>query len=150
MIQRAMENPKVAWAWNQEVIEVLGESAEESLGCGLEGQEQAREIASWNLADAIYFEDAPGVLTPERARTLVPALLEAAGDIPIELHSHTTTGLSESAVPIGPVPSATRQAHSATARLDVSTTRSPIRPRSSNSSAAASSHRRCFASSSSS
>jgi oxaloacetate decarboxylase alpha subunit len=56
--------------------------------------ERVREIASWNLADAIYFEDAPGVLTPERARTLVPALLEAAGDIPIELHSHTTTGLA--------------------------------------------------------
>lgn len=56
--------------------------------------DRVREMASWNLADAIYVEDAPGVLTPERARTLVPALLEAAGDIPIELHSHTTTGLA--------------------------------------------------------
>ena len=36
---------------------------------------------------------AAGLLTPERVRTLVPVVLKCAGDIPVELHSHCTTGL---------------------------------------------------------
>jgi oxaloacetate decarboxylase (Na+ extruding) subunit alpha len=56
--------------------------------------DRAREMASWPGVKSIYFEDAPGVLTPERASTLLPALVEAAGDVQIELHSHTTTGLA--------------------------------------------------------
>lgn len=56
--------------------------------------DRAREMASWPGVKALYFEDAPGVLTPERASTLLPAVMEAAGDVEIELHSHTTTGLA--------------------------------------------------------
>jgi oxaloacetate decarboxylase alpha subunit len=41
----------------------------------------------------ICLKDPGGLLTPERLRTLVPVVLAAAGDIPVELHSHCTTGL---------------------------------------------------------
>ena len=55
---------------------------------------RVREMASWGIAKGIYVEDAAGILTPERARTLLPALVEAAGDLPVELHCHNTTGLA--------------------------------------------------------
>jgi oxaloacetate decarboxylase alpha subunit len=55
---------------------------------------RVREMVSWGVVTAIYIEDASGILTPERARTLVPALVEAAGDVPVELHCHNTTGLA--------------------------------------------------------
>lgn len=54
----------------------------------------ARAMASWPHVDAIMLADEAGVLTPERAETLLPALIEAAGDVPIELHCHNTTGLA--------------------------------------------------------
>jgi oxaloacetate decarboxylase (Na+ extruding) subunit alpha len=55
---------------------------------------RAREMDSWR-APSIYVEDAPGVLTPERATTLLPALQEATPDTPLELHCHTTTGVAQ-------------------------------------------------------
>ncbi len=54
--------------------------------------DQVREMASWPGVTDIYVEDAPGVLTPERARTLLPALQAAAPDTQLELHCHNTTG----------------------------------------------------------
>jgi oxaloacetate decarboxylase (Na+ extruding) subunit alpha len=56
--------------------------------------ERVRAMVSWGIASSIYVEDAPGILTPERARTLVPAIVEAAQDLPVELHCHNTTGLA--------------------------------------------------------
>lgn len=56
--------------------------------------DRVREMVSWGTADAVYVEDAPGILTPQRAATLVPALVEAAGDVPIEMHCHNTVGLA--------------------------------------------------------
>ncbi len=44
--------------------------------------------------DAVYLKDPGGLLTPERVRTLVPALLTSLGRTPFELHSHCTTGLA--------------------------------------------------------
>lgn len=55
---------------------------------------RVREMVSWGVAAAIYVEDASGILTPERARTLLPVLVEAAGALPVELHCHNTTGLA--------------------------------------------------------
>lgn len=52
-----------------------------------------REMASWPEVSGIYVEDAPGILTPERVTTLVPALLEAAGDKPVEWQFHNNTGM---------------------------------------------------------
>lgn len=56
--------------------------------------DKVRQIASWGVARSIFLEDASGVLTPGRARTLIPALQQAAAGIPIELHCHNTTGLA--------------------------------------------------------
>jgi oxaloacetate decarboxylase alpha subunit len=41
----------------------------------------------------LCLKDPGGLLTPERARTLVPVVLQNSGGIPVELHSHCTTGL---------------------------------------------------------
>ena len=43
---------------------------------------------------AIFLKDPGGLLTPERTRTLVPAILRNAGKTPVEFHSHCTTGLA--------------------------------------------------------
>ena len=56
---------------------------------------QAREMASWEGVSSIYVEDAAGVLTPERAATLLPALRAATGLMPLELHCHNTTNLAQ-------------------------------------------------------
>lgn len=52
-------------------------------------------MASWAGVEAIYVEDAAGILKPERARTLLPAIREATGSIDLELHCHNTTGLAQ-------------------------------------------------------
>ena len=41
----------------------------------------------------VIFKDPGGILTPERTRTAVPAILKAAGGKTVELHTHCTTGL---------------------------------------------------------
>jgi oxaloacetate decarboxylase alpha subunit len=46
--------------------------------------------------DVIYLKDQGGLLTVERIRTLIPVILSNAGDVPVELHSHCTTGLAPS------------------------------------------------------
>jgi oxaloacetate decarboxylase (Na+ extruding) subunit alpha len=56
--------------------------------------DRAREMAGWEGVNTIYVEDAPGVLTPERASTLLPALQEATPGVRLELHVHNTTGLA--------------------------------------------------------
>jgi oxaloacetate decarboxylase alpha subunit len=42
----------------------------------------------------ICFKDVGGLLTPERARTLLPAILKNAGDVPVEYHAHCNNGLA--------------------------------------------------------
>ncbi|MBI2317765.1 MAG: carboxylase [Betaproteobacteria bacterium] len=44
--------------------------------------------------DGIYLKDQGGLLTIDRARTLLPVLVQNAGGLPVELHSHCTTGLA--------------------------------------------------------
>ena len=44
--------------------------------------------------DRLYIKDPAGILTPERARTLIPAVKAKIGAKPLELHSHCTIGLS--------------------------------------------------------
>ncbi len=44
--------------------------------------------------DRIYLKDPAGLLTPERVQTLVPVFLRNARGVPLELHSHCTTGLA--------------------------------------------------------
>ena len=73
---------------------------------------RVREMVSWGVTAAIYVEDAAGILKPERARTLLPALVAAAGDVPIELHCHNTTGLAPVNYLIG-VESGVQRVHTA-------------------------------------
>lgn len=42
----------------------------------------------------ICFKDVGGLLTPERARTLIPIVLKNAGDVPVEFHAHCNNGLA--------------------------------------------------------
>ena len=44
--------------------------------------------------DRLYIKDPAGILTPERARTLIAAVKARIGRKPLELHSHCTIGLS--------------------------------------------------------
>lgn len=44
--------------------------------------------------DAVYIKDPTGVITPDRVKTLVPAIMQHLGPLPLELHSHCTTGLA--------------------------------------------------------
>ena len=55
----------------------------------------ARKLAASRDVDALYIKDPGGLLTPLRARTLVPAIHAVIGDKPLELHSHCTIGLAE-------------------------------------------------------
>jgi len=55
----------------------------------------ARKLAESPDVDAIYIKDPGGLLTPLRARTLIPAVKAVLGSKPLELHSHCTIGLGE-------------------------------------------------------
>jgi oxaloacetate decarboxylase (Na+ extruding) subunit alpha len=55
----------------------------------------ARKLAASPDVDALYIKDPGGLLTPLRARTLIPAVRAAIGGKPLELHSHCTIGLGE-------------------------------------------------------
>ena len=57
--------------------------------------ECARKLVASADIDAFYIKDPGGLLTPLRARTLVPAIQAVIGDTPLELHSHCTIGLAE-------------------------------------------------------
>jgi oxaloacetate decarboxylase alpha subunit len=53
----------------------------------------ASRIAGSPDVDRLYIKDPAGLLTPERARTLIPAVRARIGLLPLELHSHCTIGL---------------------------------------------------------
>lgn len=44
--------------------------------------------------DYVMIKDSIGLLTPERTKTLVPVIKGQIGDLPLEMHSHCTTGLA--------------------------------------------------------
>src|SRR5262249_213135 len=54
---------------------------------------KARELVALGV-DAVFLKDPSGLLTPERTRTLIPALRAAVGAVPLQLHSHCLTGLA--------------------------------------------------------
>jgi oxaloacetate decarboxylase alpha subunit len=55
----------------------------------VERTRQAVQLSPYRLC----LKDPGGLLTPERTRTLVPAMLAHSQGVPIEFHSHCTTGL---------------------------------------------------------
>lgn len=56
--------------------------------------DRTRQMAGWEGVESIYIEDAAGVLTHERGKTLLPALREAAEGVLLEAHFHNTTALA--------------------------------------------------------
>ena len=54
--------------------------------------ERTRQAASLKPY-RLCLKDPGGLLTPERMQTLVPIIFKNAGGIPVELHTHCTTGL---------------------------------------------------------
>jgi oxaloacetate decarboxylase alpha subunit len=54
---------------------------------------KTREAAAINPY-RICFKDVGGLLTPARARTLLPAILGNAGSVPVEYHAHCNNGLA--------------------------------------------------------
>ena len=54
----------------------------------------AAQMSANSGIDRVYLKDPSGLLTPERARGLIPAILAALGSTPLEIHSHCTIGLS--------------------------------------------------------
>jgi oxaloacetate decarboxylase alpha subunit len=56
--------------------------------------ERADELAGCAEMDRLYLKDPGGLLTPDAVRELAPHFLAAAGERPIELHSHCTIGLA--------------------------------------------------------
>jgi oxaloacetate decarboxylase alpha subunit len=62
----------------------------------------AAQYAADPNVDRVYVKDPAGILTAERARTLLPAITSALGTTPLELHSHATIGLSPVTYSIAP------------------------------------------------
>lgn len=54
--------------------------------------ERVRQAATLDVS-RLCLKDPGGLITPERVRTLVPLVLEHAKVIPVEFHTHCTTGL---------------------------------------------------------
>ncbi|HEY6787252.1 MAG TPA: hypothetical protein VI365_08060 [Trebonia sp.] len=54
----------------------------------------AQQYAACPDIDRAYLKDPAGILTPERAATLIPAVRATLGGKPLELHSHASLGLS--------------------------------------------------------
>jgi oxaloacetate decarboxylase (Na+ extruding) subunit alpha len=71
------------------LIYTLSEVHDDAFYAGL-----AKQMAECAAIERVYIKDPGGLLTPERAKTLVPALIAELGGKPLELHSHTTIGLS--------------------------------------------------------
>jgi oxaloacetate decarboxylase alpha subunit len=55
---------------------------------------RASELVGSGRFDRLYIKDPGGLLTPERARTLIPAIRGATAPTGLELHSHCTIGLA--------------------------------------------------------
>lgn len=56
---------------------------------------KAREFLDRCGVDALMIEDTSGILTPERARTLAPAIKAEIGDVRLGLHVHNLVGLAQ-------------------------------------------------------
>jgi oxaloacetate decarboxylase (Na+ extruding) subunit alpha len=54
---------------------------------------RTRELVALGC-DGIELEDAAGLLTPDRSRSLVSAIKTAAGDLPVEIHFHSNNALA--------------------------------------------------------
>lgn len=56
--------------------------------------EKAKELVERADVDRIMLKDAGGLLTPDRIKTIIPAIRSVIGDRTLELHTHSLTGVS--------------------------------------------------------
>lgn len=56
--------------------------------------QKTAEMMTLLKPDYVMIKDSIGLLTPERTKTLVPTIKKEIGDLPLEMHSHCTTGLA--------------------------------------------------------
>jgi oxaloacetate decarboxylase alpha subunit len=56
--------------------------------------ERAERLGGSPHVDRLILYDTAGILTPERARTLIPAVQARSGGKPIEIHSHNVLGIA--------------------------------------------------------
>jgi oxaloacetate decarboxylase (Na+ extruding) subunit alpha len=92
-------NQAESWAWKIEAVRDAGMDPIVNLIYSHSPKhtdeyyaDRARQLVAlqpWRIC----LKDPGGLLTPERVRTLVPAIRAQTGDIPLELHGHCTTGL---------------------------------------------------------
>ncbi len=54
---------------------------------------RAKELVQLGV-DGIYIKDPSGLLRPDRVPTFIPALKDAIGELPLQLHSHCLSGLA--------------------------------------------------------
>jgi oxaloacetate decarboxylase (Na+ extruding) subunit alpha len=52
----------------------------------------ARKLAASPHIDLLYIKDPGGLMSPDRIRTLAPAVKAAIGNMPLEIHAHCTIG----------------------------------------------------------
>lgn len=55
---------------------------------------KAQALCASGRFDRLYLKDPGGLVSPERAKTLIPRLRAVMGSVPLEVHSHTTIGLA--------------------------------------------------------
>ena len=92
-------NELEGWAWKVEVARDVGVNPVPNIIYSVSPKhtdayfaERTRQAASLKV-NRLCLKDPGGLLTPERVQTLVPIMFQNANGIPLELHTHCTTGL---------------------------------------------------------
>ncbi|HYT58206.1 MAG TPA: hypothetical protein VEQ38_26175 [Verrucomicrobiae bacterium] len=92
-------NELEGWAWKVEVARDVGINPVPNIIYSVSPKhtdeyfaERTRQAASLKV-NRLCLKDPGGLLTPERVQTLVPIMFQNANGIPVELHTHCTTGL---------------------------------------------------------
>ncbi len=101
MTCNTLDQLKGTYQWFVPVLKKLGMEISLSLSYTISPRhtdeyyaEKTKEILQFE-PDNIYLKDQGGLLTPDSIRGLLPGMVAAAGDVPVELHSHCTTGLAD-------------------------------------------------------
>jgi oxaloacetate decarboxylase alpha subunit len=92
-------NELEGWAWKVDVARDVGINPVLNIIYSVSPKhtdeyfaERTRHAASLKV-NRLCLKDPGGLLTPERVQTLVPIMFQNASGIPLELHTHCTTGL---------------------------------------------------------
>jgi len=88
-------NDPADWAWRVQQAKNAGLKPIINLIYTVSPRHTAQKIREAIALDIyrVILKDPGGILTPERTKTLAPAVLAAAGGTTVELHTHCTTGL---------------------------------------------------------